>query len=75
MKALTPFALAGNFFDIGPRLGGRRLGVFKDVWWYKFADASIPFEKVLSYGYKLQPITTAQIDSHEYGSYSLVPKE
>ena len=75
-KALSPFALTGNSFDLETRLGAwdsERVIVFKDVWWYKFSEASSAVEKILRLKYRFQPIVTAQIDSKEYGFYRLVP--
>jgi hypothetical protein len=51
--------------------GLRPLILFKDVWWYKFADSSGPIESRLKARYRFEPIKTALIDDKEYGFYRL----
>lgn len=75
-QAIAPIGLSGGFTDLETRLrtkNAEHAVLFKDVWWYKFADASSAVEKALLARYRFQRITTAQIDSHEYGFYRLIP--
>ncbi|MFI5348866.1 MAG: hypothetical protein ACHQ2Z_04935 [Elusimicrobiota bacterium] len=51
--------------------GLRPLILFKDVWWYKFADSSAPLERRLRTRYRFEPVKTAVIDAQEYGFYRL----
>ena len=70
---LAPIAdmFGGALLNTLDRDGLRPLILFKDVWWYKFADSSAPIESRLRSRYRFEPIKTALIDAKEYGFYRL----
>ena len=61
----------GALLDRLDQNGRRPLILFKDVWWYKFADSSKMIESRLRTRYRFEPIKTALIDAKEYGFYRL----
>ena len=61
----------GALLDTLDQGGLRPLILFKDVWWYKFADSSSPLERRLRTRYRFEPVKTAVIDAREYGFYRL----
>ena len=71
---LAPLAdmYGGAFLDKLDGDGLRPLILFKDVWWYKFADSSVAIEARLRARYRLEPIKTVRIDDKEYGFYRLI---
>ncbi|MBI5241754.1 MAG: glycosyltransferase family 39 protein [Elusimicrobia bacterium] len=70
-------ALLGGegFLDDLDGKGARPLILFKDVWWYKYADASGKLERMLRSRYRSEPLKTANIDGDEYGFHLLTRRQ